>query len=184
LQINGDPFVRLKPGDRFQPCFLDVPSRPRSDFLWSSLGSLVVSERIKNVLVDFCSDDIAVCPVNLRKIGKREAKLPVPIPSTGEPEDIIDEVPILRDKSEIGPYFEILILKKSEYPPGGFPIKICSGCKRPLEYESTRELRMSPEMWKGGNIFFLATTLYIVITNELKDRLEHLHPTNVAIEII
>ena len=184
LQINGDPFVELRPGDAFQPCFLDVSSRPRADFLWSSLGSLIVSERIKNALIDFCSDDISVCPVNLRKIGKREAKLTPPIPSTGEPEDIIGEVPILRDPSEIGPYFEILMLKESEYPPGSTPINICPGCKRPNVNYSTRELRMIPEMWKGDAIFFLATTMYIVISDELKGRLEHFHPTNVVFDEI
>lgn len=83
LQINGPSFVGLRPGDDFQPCFWDVPSRPRADFLWPSIGSLIVSERIKNVLIDSCSDDIAACPVILRKIGKREAKLPPVIPSIG-----------------------------------------------------------------------------------------------------
>ena len=184
LQINGEPFIDIRPGDDFQPCFLDVPSRPRADFLWSSLGSLIVSERIKNVLFDSCSGNISVCPVTLRKIGKREAKLAPPIPSTGEPEDIIDEVPILGDTSEIGPYFEILMLKESKYPPGGTPISICPGCQRPDVDNSTRELRMTPEMWKGDDIFFLTTTLYIVITDELKNRIENIHPTNVVFEEI
>ena len=184
LQIIAPTFVGLRPGDDFQPCFLDVPSRPRADFLWSSIGSLIVSERIKNELIDSCSDDIAACPVILRKIGKREAKLPSPMPSTGEPEDIIVEVPVLKDKSEVGLYFEILILKESEYPPGGTPIKICSGCKRPDVDNSTRQLIMIPEMWKGDDIFFLATTLYIVLTDALKGQLERHRPTNVVFEKI
>ena len=41
----------LFPGDDFQPCYLDVPSKPRADFLWSSLGSVVVSQRVKTLLV-------------------------------------------------------------------------------------------------------------------------------------
>lgn len=184
LPIKGDPFVGLCPGDDFQPCFLDVPSRPRVDFLWSSLSSLIVSERIKNTLIESCSGDIAACPVTLRKIGKREANLPPPIPSTGEPEDIIDEVPILKVTSEIDPYFEIIMLKESEYPPGGTPTRICLGCKRPDVDNSTRELRMTPEMWKGDNIFFLASTLYVVITDHVRERLAREHPTNVVFEEI
>ena len=184
LPIQGNPFFGLRPGDDFQPCFLDVPSRPRADFLWSSIGSLLVSERIKNALVEFCPSDIAVCPVTSRKIGKREAKLPPPIPSTGEPEDMIDEVPILRDTSEIAPYFEVLILKESEYPPGGTPTRVCPGCRRPDVDSSTRVLRMTPEMWKGHNIFFLATTLYVVITDKLRERLVRHRPTNVFFEAI
>jgi hypothetical protein len=94
LSIQGQPFSALRPGDSFQPCYLDVPSRPLSDFLWSSLGSLVVSERIKNILGKECQDDISACPVILRKVGERDAMLEPPMPSTGEPEDIIDEVPL------------------------------------------------------------------------------------------
>jgi hypothetical protein len=180
LSIHDNPFVGLRPGDDFQPCFLDVPSRPRADFLWSSSGSLVVSERVKNRLVETCSSEIAICPVTLRKIGKREAKLSPPMPSTGEPEDMIDEVPILKDTSEIGPYFEVLILKESDYPPGGTPTRICPGCKREDIDASTRELRMTPEIWRGHNIFLLATTLYAVVTDKVKERLLRLRPANVV----
>jgi hypothetical protein len=104
MNLDGKPFVDLSPGASFQPGFLDVPSRPRADFLWSSLGSLVVSERIKKTLMECCPNDIAACPVTLRKIGNREAKVSPPMPSTGEPEDLIDEVPVLKNKSEVGPY--------------------------------------------------------------------------------
>jgi hypothetical protein len=150
--------------------------------LWSSLGSLVVSERIKNALLESCSGDIAVCPVTLRKIGKLDANLPPPDPSTGEPEDIINEVPILKDISGIGPYFEIIILKESEYPPGGTPTEICAGCRRPKINKSTREICMRLEMWKKDNIFFLSTTLRIMITDEIRERLARYNPTNVIFE--
>jgi len=182
LPIKGQPFAALRPGDDFQPCFLDVPSRPRADFLWPSLGSLVVSERIRNILVTCWPDDIVACPVGLRKIGKREAKLPPPIPVTGEPEDMISEVPLLADVSEIGSYFEILIQKESNYPPGGTPVRTCAGCGRPDVDNSTRELRMTPEMWKGDHVFFLATTLYVIITDAVREQLEGLRPTNVIFE--
>ena len=110
--------------------------------------------------------------------------MPPPMPSTGEPEDIIDEVPILRVTSEIGPYFEVLVLKESEYPPGGTPTSICAGCNRSDVDDATRELRMTPETWKGDNIFFLATTLYIVITDEVREQVAQHRPTNVAFEEI
>lgn len=180
LNRSGETSIDLSPGARFQPGFLDIPSRPRADFLWSSISSLVVSERIKEALIKYCPNDIAACPITLRKIGKREANLPPPMPSTGEPEDLIDEVPILKNKSEVGPYFEILILKESDYPPGGTPVSICAGCKRPNVDKSTRELKMTDSMWRGATIFFLATTLQVMITDELKEGLEELQPTNVV----
>jgi len=51
LAESGASICRLEPGDTFQPGYLDIPSRPRADFLWPTLGSFVVSERIKNLLV-------------------------------------------------------------------------------------------------------------------------------------
>jgi hypothetical protein len=171
--------LELEPGDSFQPCYLDVPSKPTADFLWASLGSLVVSERVKNLLVDRCEDEVVCCNVSLRKIGAREAKLPAPIPSTGEPGDIIEQVPLMTSHLEIGPYFEICILNESDWPPGGKPKRICPGCKRHEINNSTREIRMTVNMWKGNHIFFLATTLHVIVTNDLKKRIQNLRPTNV-----
>ena len=182
LPVNGKPFSALRPGDDFQPSFLDVPSRPRADFLWPSLGSLVVSERIKNALVESWPNDVIACPVGLRKIGKREARLAPPIPSTGEPEDMIHEVTLSTDVSQIGPYFEILIQKESAYPPGGTPLSTCAGCGRPNVDNSTRRLQMTSQMWKGDHVFFLATTLHVVIMNEVREQLKTIRPTNVQFE--
>jgi len=179
LNMRGEPFVALRPGDEFQPCFLDVPSRPQADFLWASLGSMVVSERIKETLLCLCPDEVAVCPVTLRKIGKRSANLPPPMPSTGEPEDIINEVPLLEDGAAAERYYEILVRNESGYPPGGTPVSICPGCKRP-EIGKGREIRMQSEMWKGQAIFVLATTLYIIVTDDAKKAIEQLRPTNVV----
>jgi hypothetical protein len=41
---------------------------------------------------------------------------------------------------------------------------------------------MIASMWRGHNIFYLATTLYIVVTDVVRDRLEAIRVTNVAIE--
>jgi len=57
LGLRGKPFIDVRPGDSFQPCYLDIPSRPRADFLWSNAGVLVVSERIKELLVVLCRDE-------------------------------------------------------------------------------------------------------------------------------
>ena len=41
---------------------------------------------------------------------------------------------------------------------------------------------MVPEMWKGDSIFFLATTLYVVITDKVWQLLARDRPTNVIFE--
>lgn len=184
LSLEGDPFTVFQPGDTLQPGFLDVPSRPRADFLWATVASLVVSQRVKDVLMSVCPEDVVAYPVTLRKIGKREARLPPPMPSTGEPEDMIDEVPLSIDPSGIGPYYEIIVQKKSENPPG---YKVLSTCRRCGSQEvdlSARELRITQEMWKGDRLFFLATTAYILVTDVVRDQLMSLRPTNVVFEEI
>lgn len=169
----------LYPGDRFQPAYLDVPSRPCADFLWSSLGSVVVSQRVKGLLEESVPDDVTFAEVILRKVGKRDPKLPAPVPTTGEPEDLINEVPILNPIAGVGPYFEMIILKESHYPPGGTPLSICAGCGREELDVDARKLIMTPEMWRGDAIFFLATTLYMIVTDPVKKLLEKIGSNNV-----
>jgi hypothetical protein len=182
LGINGQPFESLRPGDYFQPCFLDVPSRPRADFLWSGSGSLVVSQRIRNLLLEYCPAHVSVCPINLRKIGKRNATLPPPIPSTGEPEDMVEQTPSSHDLCGVGPYFEVVIRDESSLPEGYELLSVCSGCRLPKINKANRLLRMTDSMWRGQQIFFLATTLYIVVTDALKQKIEGIGATNVTFE--
>ena len=179
LGVDGEAFVDLRPGDALQPGFLDVPSRVRADFLWPGSGHLVVSDRVQRLLLKEAREEVIACPVELRRIGKRGAKLPPVIPSTGEPEDMINELPLLEDVAGVGPYFEIVILKESGFPPGSDPVSMCGGCKR-LRHGRDRELRMTPEMWKGHAIFFLATTLHVVVTDAMKRAIESVRATNVV----
>ena len=180
LRRDGFEIDSLGPGDDLQPCYLDLPSRPRADFLWSSNGSVVVSHRIKDLFEKHGIAEVAFAKVELRKVGKREAELPPPIPASGEPEDLINEAPLLTETSTIGPYYELIVLNESDYPPGGTPKSICSGCgRRDVDYKR-RQVVMTPEMWKGEKIFFLATTLHVIVTNELKELLERNNPTNVV----
>jgi hypothetical protein len=182
FQKAGLGLFAVRPGDDFQPAYLDVPSRPRADFLWSSLRSVVVSERIRALFESEQINGIAFCPVTLRRIGKREAKLPPPMPSTGEPEDIIEEVPLLTRTDSVGPYYEMVILSDSAYPPGGEPVSICSGCGRESIDNDKRQIVMRPSMWRGGDIFFLATTLHIIISDRLRRLLQKLKVTNAELK--
>ncbi|MHC9542888.1 MAG: double-CXXCG motif protein [Vulcanimicrobiota bacterium] len=179
-QEEKNAIEKLMSGDLFQPCYLDVPSTPRADFLWCSLGSLIVSERIKLSIEKMNIHNIRFSDVILRKIGSREAKLPPPVPPSGEPEDIINIVPHLSSNKSIGPYYELIIMNVSGLPPGGEPVTICSTCGREEFNEEARQLVMTQSMWKGDDIFFLATTLQIIITDPLKRQIEKLNPTNIV----
>lgn len=180
LAESGVKIEALFPGDSFQPAYLDLPSQPRADFLWSSLGSLVVSQRVKDVLEESALNDVAFCEVIMRKVGKRETSFPAPRPRSGEPEDLINEVPLLKNLGGVGRYYEMFILKESGYPPGGTPRSICFGCGRPDVDDASRRIVMTPEMWQGDSIFFLATTLYKIVTDPVKKLLENIGSSNVV----
>lgn len=180
LAKTGVKVDRLSPGDRFQPAYLDVPSLPHADFLWSSLGSVVVSQRVKEVLEQPYLNDVIFSEVTMRKVGRQEAKLPAPVPSTGEPEDLINELPLLETLDSVGRYYEMIILKDSCYPPSRTPKSICPGCRRPDVEVTTKTIEMTPEMWQGDSIFFLATTLYVIVTDQVKEMLENIGVTNIV----
>lgn len=172
----------LQPGDDFQPCYLDIPSRPRADFIWGCLGSVVISERVRRLFESLCLKSVSYCHVTLRKVGKREARLPAPIPSTGEPEDIIMEVPLLSRSDTVGPYFELVIQSVSGYAVGVQPLHVCPGCGRETFQDDKARFVMVESMWKGADIFFLASTLYIVVTDRVRRALQDLKATNVQFE--
>jgi hypothetical protein len=181
LRIGGEPFVAVRPGDTLQPGFLSIPSRPEADFLWASIGTLVVSERINRLFLSACRRDVASFQLTVRKVGKRSARLPPISPRTGEPEDMLREVPTTSATSGIGRYFEILLKNESGYPAGSSPRDVCSGCKRET-IGKRRKLKMTRSMWTGSSIFYMATTLYIIVTDDLRKRIERMRPTNVLFE--
>ena len=182
LAKQGVKINNLFPGDRLQPSYLDIPSRPRADFLWASIGSVVVSERIKNLFDSLKIEGVVFCPVILRKVGKREAKLQPPIPVTGEPEDIIEEVPLLKSTQEISPYYELIIQNESNYPADGKPVSICSACGWKKFSKPDRQLVMNESMWSGAHIFFLAPTYFIAVTDIVKTELRKIRATNIVFE--
>jgi hypothetical protein len=171
----------LQPGDVFQPCFLDVPSKPKADFLWASVRSLVVSKRIKDLFDSMEIKEVAFCPIILRKIGKRNARLPAPIPSTGEPEDLIEEMPLLRRTDSVGPYFELIVQAKAGYRPGFEPISVCGGCGRETFRQSDKNYELLDSMWRGTDIFHTGGMLHV--TDRLKLALQKLKATNVQFQI-
>ncbi|MDD5323469.1 MAG: hypothetical protein PHD43_23270, partial [Methylococcales bacterium] len=65
------------------------------------------------------------------------------------------------------------------YPTGGTPVSTCPLCKRKSIEEEKRELIMKEEMWSGQQIFFLRTTLHVVVTEPLAEKIRRFHASNV-----
>jgi hypothetical protein len=158
--LNQDfvAFETFRPGDTFQPAYLDVPTRPAADFLWANPRSMVVSARMKNLIFDDLTSDVEVVPINLRKIGRH----------IYNPE-----------QSEIQSYYQVLLKSESDYPKGAEPVSICPVCKQEDFEDRNRELVMRDDIWRGQQIFFLKTTLYMVVTAELAEKIKNTGATNV-----
>jgi hypothetical protein len=169
----------VQPGCCLQPSFLDVPSKPTADFLWPPVTALV-SQRIWQKLKSLNLRDVAFSEVTPRKVGKKSPKLPPPIPSTGEPEDIINEVPTTKFPKASRRYFELCVYGKSSPPPGRDLASVCSNCGgKTYKYARHAKLVMTESMWTGHEMFMIETTGHILVTDTLKNELLDLRPTNV-----
>ena len=146
------PERALLPGVSFQPCQLNIVSYPIVDFLWASLGNLVVSERIFDVFCRDCPDDFVASQV------------------------LIDS-----QVGEGNLYYEIIPKKYSDYPSWRRPKSICNVCFREDVKVVDGKVQMEEGMWQGGDLFFLRTTLYIFITEKLYDSIKALKPTNLKV---
>jgi hypothetical protein len=144
------------------------------------LGSVVISKRIRTLLESLRVEYVSYYPVTLREVGTwGTSRIPLR-PLSGEPDDIIDTVvPPLGRTDSIGPYFELIVQTESGRAPGVEPDSICCGCGRETFPDRADRFVMLESMWKGADIFFLASTLYIVVTERVRSALLELGATNV-----
>lgn len=171
----------LRPGNRFEPGYLDVPSKPRADFLWSEIGSPVVSERVRDLFSTMGVEDIEFRPVTLRKIGKREARLPQTLTSACEPSGMPESVPKPSMTDELGPYYHLIVHGRSGRLPGDEPLWVCPQCgwERSPSLLAVK-LVMLESMWKGHEVFFLGSTSFLMVTGRIKVALQNMRATNVV----
>ncbi len=176
------PLSLIRPGCELQPCFLDIPSKPAADFLWCYIGSVVVSQRIKDLFKELKISGVAFAPVTLRKVGTRSARLSPPIPRSGEPEDIIREVRTVANPNLHCRYYELIVHAQSQRPPGAEPTEVCEACGSLTIDWRKRRLLMLPQMWTGAEVFCLATTAYILVVDRVRQQLQRLGATNLEFE--
>lgn len=173
--------LEIAPGNAFLPGLVRLPSRPRADFLWGSLGSYIVSKRVKELFDRQGFSGCAFFPAVIEKIGRREAHLPPPLPSSGEPEDIMHSA---KDPPtpEIGEYFEMIVCKDSLRVPEAVPRTLCNACGFE-DWKPPKRWLMDDSLWTGSDIFFLAPTTMLIVTNRVKDALVEIRATNVRAEL-
>jgi hypothetical protein len=168
LSARGIQCPVLRPGDRFGPLEVRFPSHPESDFLWPAFTSVVVSQRVKDLFEEHEIAGVVFRPVVITKVGRRKATSRVPMPRTGEPEDIIHRVKPEKDPSRFGPLYEMLIVVESGRPPGAEITHVCPGCGRGEYDDAKREFVLTQRMIPATDVFYLATTLWIIVNEEVR----------------
>ncbi len=172
----------LHPGCSMLPSSMVIPSRPCADFLWGSRGSLIVSERIKECFARAGFTGISLAPIKINKVGRREAKLPAPIPESGEPEDIM-KYAVQSPGTEVGLYFEIMVTADSARVKGTEPSFVCRVCGFE-NWSPPKRWLMKESLWTGTDVFCLAPSTMFIVTNRVKQLLVAIGATNVrAVEI-
>ena len=153
----------------FQPVHLKLPSRPKSDFLWSTTGGVIVSAKVKALFEQHEISCVEFCLAVIDKVGKRASIKPIPIASTGEPEDIIQEVEGELNPAEFGPLYEMVITSVSGRPPGAEVTSQCPACGREEFDQAKRVLMLTEGMIPPTNVFILATTLHIFVDDKVRE---------------
>lgn len=143
---------------------MDIKTKPKADFLWSTLGSVLVSERIRNEFEQRQITGIQFAPVFMRKVGDKLIKYPFDI------------------KHENESYYEMIITGYSKSPPGAEIISKCEYCGRETFDRNKRIIKMNDDMWDGQDIFFLNTTIWMIVTDRVQNILIELGATNIIFE--
>ena len=167
----------LRPGTSLLQGIMAIPSRPQADFLWGSLGSVIVSERIKNCFALHGFSGTLLFPITISKVGRRKAALPAPIPESGEPEDIMESANQLPG-SNVGHYFEMIITSDSRRVKGTEPSSVCTDCGFE-QWSPPKQWAMHASLWTGADVFCLSPTSMIVVTDRVKEGLVEIGATNV-----
>ena len=154
----------LLPGTDFQPVYLDIDNGPKLDFLWSCPGSVLISERIQELFIKNEIKGVKFSPVIKRKVANKVTKYPFKV-----------------SENDIN-YSELIITANSKRPPGAETISLCQICGREEIDIDARQLIMLPDMWGGEDIFFLNTTLWIIVTDRVKSLIEGIDASNVQFE--
>ncbi len=178
---EGHSVNNIPMGANFQPLHVRFPSTPRSDFLWPVIGSAIVSPRVKLLFETHGVTGVTFCEVVIDKVGKRDSRGPFPFPSTGEPEDIIEEVSGEQFPDRFGPLYEMVITSESGFPPGVSSSDVCTGCTRENYKENKRRIVLTQEMIPNSDVFTLATTLYIIVNERVQHMIVENRLTNAVL---
>ena len=178
LLLNGVSIspCELTPGLVFPPLVLDIPEPPKYDILFGGAFPLI-SQKAKRVLSQFDDGSVFFCRAKYGQVGKW---FPKEI-SERDAEGIIDVDDALEYVTEFYPsdtplnYYGLGVTART-YPSDFIPNEVCEECGR---FAWKRE----PQI-QNPHIFYIGDTLWIGVSNQLKEALEDEGITNLSFSAI
>jgi hypothetical protein len=139
-----------------------------------------VSEVVRDAWIRLGFTGAVFSRVELERVGRRAANAPIR-PRGAEPEDRLRHIPATHDLDGLTPYFAVTVISTSGLPPGVETGSICPECERALVpvNDPARRLVFDSTMWRGADITILATTLFMVVTDRVRETLEEMGATNI-----
>ena len=170
-----DP-CEFTPGLIFPPLLLDIPEPPTCDILWRG-AFLLISEKARSVISQFNDGSFFFCRAEYRRVGKWFPKTI----SQRDAEGIIDVEDALEYVTEFYPsntplnYYGLGITARI-FPTDFTPDEVCEECGR-------FTWRHEPKI-QNPHIFYIGDTLWVGVSNQLKEALEDEGITNLSFSAI
>ena len=93
---------------------------------------------------------------------------------------MVEECEEFLSPDEVEPYYEMIITAESALPIGAETTHTCNTCGFESFDRTKLRMFMQPEMWRGDDVFYLATSLWIIITKATLGILESMDASNFA----
>jgi len=168
LQVQGHR-ISLRPGDHFQPAEVRFAAQPLFDFFWPGGPYFVASARTRQVFREREFRGVEFCPALVRCIGQSHPFAPVPLPDTGNAEEIFEVIERETDLDKFGTFYEMVVTAESRRAHG-IKIRRCSICgyERIRYGDKKRKFVLTEDMLPDADVFYLADTLYVIVTDEVR----------------
>ena|SRR2546430_8213455 len=173
--------IDFRPGDSFQPALVEFPSRPTDDFLWPSMCGPIIPPKVKVLFEKENVTGVEYCEVVVEKVGSKESTARIFPEEHGDPEEMVKSAIPDRRASEFGPLFEMVISSETGFPPGTKVVRVCEICGFIELDTDNHEVALPANQIPKSDIFFLGTTLFVIVTQRVADLIRSRKLSNVQL---
>ena len=181
LRAQGHPDFDLRPGDDFQPFMLDLPSRPRYDFLWSGFASVFVTKKVRDLFIEAEVSGIVFCDARVRKVGRSEPFDEPPVSGIGDDDFFIDDIPLEEYPEKFGPRYQMVVVSRIDFPPETENLRLCPKCDNIDREDEERGIVIDEQFLPDTDVFTVGLPFEIHVRRKVHDLILQHNLSNVAL---